>query len=147
MNFCRIPFAFTNNTAKILYALTVLLMSTTISAQTIVGTNVGPIADGASTGPANCGAPRDVRFVNTNLGMVVSIDLAFRANHLFVGDSRVTLISPQGIEHLLLSEILSSNHSESLCRMQFSDPVCGFWYAELHSASPPTAPLAPNKPD
>ena len=78
-----------------------LLFSASASAQMMTGTNLGPIPDGTATGPGKYGTPRDVLFTSTRIATVQSIDLAFRANHPFVGDLKVTLISPVGVEHVL----------------------------------------------
>lgn len=69
----------------------------TISLQ---GTNLGAIPDGAGTGPNNYGAPRDVRFLVNSPGTVQDVRFQIQAAHTYVGDLKVTLISPQGIEHL-----------------------------------------------
>lgn len=88
-----------------LHALAFLLLSAGIAsnaqAQLINGTNAGAIPDGAGTGPNNVGAPRDIRFLTTSAGTVQDVKVVFQANHSYVGDLKVTLISPQGIEHLL----------------------------------------------
>ena len=78
-----------------------LFLSASVSAQVMTGTNLGPIPDGTGTGPGKYGPPRDVLFTSTRIATVQSIDLAFRANHPFVGDLKVTLISPLGVEHVL----------------------------------------------
>ncbi len=78
------------------------LIATDAHAQAnIIGTNTGAIPDGAGTGPNNFGAPRDIRFLTSSVGTVQGIRLVFQANHPFVGDLKATLISPQGVEHLL----------------------------------------------
>ncbi|HWS25698.1 MAG TPA: right-handed parallel beta-helix repeat-containing protein, partial [Xanthomonadales bacterium] len=86
--------------------LTFLLLSALIAAnaqgQTISlqGTNLGAIPDGAGTGPNNYGAPRDVRFLVNSPGTAQDVRFQIQAAHTYVGDLKVTLISPQGIEHL-----------------------------------------------
>ncbi len=89
------------------HALTFLMVSaliaSSVQAQLITGTNTGAIPDGAGTGPNNFGAPRDVRFLTTSPGTVQDVKVVFQADHAFVGDLKVTLISPQGIEHLLFN--------------------------------------------
>ena len=86
--------------------LTILLLSALIAAnaqgQTISlqGSNLGAIPDGAGTGPNNYGAPRDVRFLVNSPGTAQDVRFQIQAAHTFVGDLKVTLISPQGIEHL-----------------------------------------------
>jgi hypothetical protein len=79
------------------------LIAGNAQAQLITGTNTGAIPDGAGTGPNNFGAPRDIRFLATSPGTVQDVKVVFQANHPFVGDLKVTLISPQGIEHLLFN--------------------------------------------
>jgi CSLREA domain-containing protein len=86
---------------QILLASVGLLLSATLSAQVMIGSNLGPIPDGTGTGPGKYGAPRDVLFTSDRIATVQSIDVVFRANHTFVGDLKVTLISPLGIEHVL----------------------------------------------
>ncbi|MBK9656714.1 MAG: CSLREA domain-containing protein [Rhodanobacteraceae bacterium] len=86
--------------------LTFLLLSALIAAhaqgQTISlqGSNLGAIPDGAGTGPNNYGAPRDVRFLVNSPGTAQDVRFQIQAAHTYVGDLKVTLISPQGIEHL-----------------------------------------------
>lgn len=86
-----------------LLAFALALLATQAQAQTISieGTNLGAIPDGAGAGPNNYGAPRDVRFVVNSPGTAQDVRFQIRAAHPFVGDLRVTLISPLGIEHLV----------------------------------------------
>lgn len=78
------------------------LLATHAQAQVfLLGSNLGAIPDGAGTGPNNYGAPRDIRFSTTSLGTAQDVRFQIRANHTFLGDLKVTLISPQGIEHLV----------------------------------------------
>lgn len=66
------------------------------------GTNVGAIPDGAGAGPRNYGATRDVRFEVTGVpGTLTGVGVQFNADHPFVGDLKVSLIAPTGVEHLL----------------------------------------------
>jgi CSLREA domain-containing protein len=113
MNFRNILFASANESIKTVIASAnkstktafalLILFSTSLSAQLITGTNTGAIPDGAGNGPNNFGAPRDVRFLTTSPGTVQDVKVVFQADHAFVGDLKVTLISPQGIEHLLFN--------------------------------------------
>jgi CSLREA domain-containing protein len=86
--------------ALLMLALAVL-WSASVRAQVMTGTNLGAIPDGTAAGPNRYGAPRDVLFSSDRIATVQNIDLVFRANHSFVGDLKVTLISPQGIEHIV----------------------------------------------
>lgn len=71
-------------------------------AQFYPGSNFGAIPDGAGTGPRNYGAPRDIRFeVSGFVGTVLGAGVQFAADHPFVGDLKVSLIAPTGVEHLL----------------------------------------------
>ncbi|MFO1493277.1 MAG: CSLREA domain-containing protein [Lysobacterales bacterium] len=68
----------------------------------IPGTNLGAIPDGAGAGPRNYGAPRDIRFDVTGVnGTLTAVGVQFAADHPFVGDLKVSLIAPTGVEHLL----------------------------------------------
>jgi CSLREA domain-containing protein len=89
------------NLSRFGFATIALLICASASAQVMTGTNFGPIPDGTATGPGKYGAPRDVLFTSTRVATVQSIEVVFRANHSFLGDLKVTLISPLGIEHLL----------------------------------------------
>ncbi len=86
------------------YALLLLSMLAAADAQgqtiSLQGTNLGAIPDGAGPGPNNYGAPRDVRFPVNAPGTAQDVRFQIQAAHPFVGDLKVTLISPQGIEHL-----------------------------------------------
>lgn len=87
-----------------LVALGALIASTGVSAGalTFPGTNVGAIPDGAGTGPRNYGAPRDIRFTVTGVnGTLTGAGVQFSADHPFVGDLKVSLIAPTGVEHLV----------------------------------------------
>jgi len=87
---------------RVAWILMLLAVARLADAQAFSGSNQGPIPDGAGAGPANYGAPRDIRFdVSGTVGTVREVQVAFSAAHPFVGDLKVTLISPQGIEHLL----------------------------------------------
>lgn len=91
-----------SSTLRVAWILVLLAVARLAGAQAYIGVNQGPIPDGAGTGPASYGAPLDVRFeVAGTVGTVREVQIAFGAAHSFVGDLRVTLISPQGIEHLL----------------------------------------------
>lgn len=81
----------------------VLLASRALAgALSFPGTHVGAIPDGAGAGPRNYGATRDVRFeVSGFVGTVNSAGVQFAADHPFVGDLKVSLIAPTGVEHLL----------------------------------------------
>lgn len=71
-------------------------------ALTIPGTNVGAIPDGAGAGPRNYGAPRDIRFEVSDVpGTLSGVGVQFNADHPFVGDLKVSLIAPTGVEHLI----------------------------------------------
>jgi CSLREA domain-containing protein len=79
-----------------------LLLSSAAQAQTFTGSGFGLIPDGAGPGPANYGAPRDVQFnVSGTSGTVSAVSVAFSAAHTWVGDLKVSLISPQGLAHVL----------------------------------------------
>lgn len=83
-------------------ALCALLFSAGASAVIFPGINVGPIPDGAGPGPRNYGAPRDVRFeVSGQPGTVTAAAVIFAADHTWVGDLKVSLIAPTGVEHLV----------------------------------------------
>lgn len=106
-------------------------------AQLIQGTNVGPIPDGTAAGPGKYGAPRDLLFANSSVGTVQSIDLVFQANHSYLGDLKVTLISPQGIEHRLFERTgatsptaagASSNLVSSHAGYAFRDSSANNWW-------------------
>ncbi len=91
-----------SSTLRVAWFLMLLAVSRLVGAQAFIGVNQGPIPDGAGTGAASYGAPRDIRFdVAGTVGTVREVQIAFSAAHDFVGDLKVTLISPQGIEHLL----------------------------------------------
>lgn len=87
--------------------LLLALLSSPLHGQVVSGTNTGPIPDGGLpgvTGPNNFGPPRDVLFnVSGRTGTVETLTVGFEATHSFVGDLRVTLISPLGIPHILFS--------------------------------------------
>lgn len=86
------------------HTLLLLLMLVAAKAQgqtiSVQGTNLGAIPDGAGPGPNNYGAPRDVRFAVNAPGTAQDVRFQIQAAHPFVGDLKVTLISPQGVEHL-----------------------------------------------
>jgi CSLREA domain-containing protein len=87
---------------RLIFLLLSALFAASAQGQTISlqGTNLGAIPDGAGTGPNNYGAPRDVRFLVNSPGTAQDVRFQIQAAHTFVGDLKVTLISPQGIEHL-----------------------------------------------
>lgn len=90
--------------AASLVALCALILSTGASAGalTFPGSNLGAIPDGAGAGPRNYGAPRDIRFEVTGVpGTLTGVGVQFNADHPFVGDLKVSLIAPTGVEHLL----------------------------------------------
>lgn len=71
-------------------------------ALTFPGSNLGGIPDGAGIGPRNYGATRDVRFEVSGVpGTLSGVGVQFAADHPFVGDLKVSLIAPTGVEHLL----------------------------------------------
>ena len=71
-------------------------------AMTFPGSNLGAIPDGAGAGPRNYGAPRDIRFEVTGVnGTLTGAGVQFAADHPFVGDLKVSLIAPTGVEHLV----------------------------------------------
>lgn len=71
-------------------------------AMTFPGSNLGAIPDGAGAGPRNYGAPRDIRFEVTGVnGTLTGVGVQFAADHPFVGDLKVSLIAPTGVEHLV----------------------------------------------
>lgn len=89
-------------TAALLVSI-LALPATQAQAQSVFveGTNLGDIPDGAGGGPNNFGTPRDIRFVVNEAGTAQDVRFQIRAAHPFIGDLRVTLISPLGIEHLV----------------------------------------------
>lgn len=92
---------------RVLHALLLAALPALLAGQvhgqtiSVPGTNLGAIPDGAGTGPGNYGAPRDIRFVVNSAGTAQDVRFQIRAEHPYVGDLKLTLISPQGIEHLV----------------------------------------------
>ena len=96
-----------------LAAAVLLLFSTAGQTQTFAGTNLGNIPDGAGPGPANYGAPRDVEFdVTGTTGTVGTVSLSFGAAHPWVGDLKVSLIAPDGTNHLLFERTGSTTSND-----------------------------------
>lgn len=63
---------------------------------TFQGTGTGPIPDAPGDGPRNYGTPLNISFnVSGVSGGVGSVEIDFNASHTFVGDLKVTLISPK----------------------------------------------------
>ncbi|MEE4330180.1 MAG: proprotein convertase P-domain-containing protein, partial [Wenzhouxiangella sp.] len=89
-----------------LIAILLALCSQSLFAQ-FSGQNTGPIPPGGLpnfSGPEAYVNTRDVTFDVSGLdGTVDSVSVEFSADHTWVGDLRVTLISPIGVPHLLLS--------------------------------------------
>lgn len=69
------------------------------------GGSLGPIPDSPGGPPGSWGSPRDVTFTVSGLtGSVTSVRLMFTANHTFIGDLDVVLISPGNIRtHTIFS--------------------------------------------
>lgn len=82
-----------------------VILSTTAEAQTFNSTAGGPIPDGIALAANSYGAPLDVPIVVTGVaqGTIDTVSIAFNANHSWVGDLEVTLVSPYGQEHLLFA--------------------------------------------
>lgn len=81
------------------------LVSCALQAQTFSNTVGGNIPDGTAIAVNSYGAPLDVPIVVSGIaqGTIDTVSIAFSANHTWVGDLEVTLISPHGQEHLLFA--------------------------------------------
>jgi len=117
-------------------------------AQSIIGTNIGPIPDGTAIGPEKYGAPREIRFQSADSGTVQTVEVQFDANHPFVGDLKATLISPQGIEHRLfertgatsVGSAGSGNDLVSSARHSFRDSHVDNWWTVVATGNPVIPP-------
>lgn len=116
-------------THALAFLLLCALIASNAQAQLITGTNTGAIPDGAGGGPNNFGAPRDIRFLATSPGTVQDVKVVFQANHAFVGDLRVTLISPQGIEHLLFDRTGCDHSHRAGIGSEFDLHACGLQFS------------------
>jgi len=105
------------------------LLAGSVGAQDMLGTNLGAIPDGTAPGPGKYGAPREVRFTSNSDGTVDDVQLYFKATHPFVGDLKVTLVSPQGIEHLLFERTgaIGANDLGSNSNLVSTDLGYGFF--------------------
>jgi len=131
-----------------LLGLLLAIASPVLLAQSFSGTNVGAIPDGGFTGtngPDAYAGTRDVRFDVSGLeGTVETVSVEFSADHTFVGDLRVTLISPIGVPHLIFSRTgataaTSFGNSGDLVATntyRFSDSASVNWWAHTASATP-----------
>lgn len=88
-----------------LVSVLLVLMSCALKAQTFTSTAGGNIPDGTAAVANSYGAPLDVPIVVSGVaqGTIDTVSIGFSANHSFVGDLEVTLISPYGQEHLLFA--------------------------------------------
>jgi CSLREA domain-containing protein len=88
------------------------LQSSSVLAQTFTNSTGGPIPDGTALAANSYGAPLDVPIVVSGVanGTIDTLSIAFSANHSFVGDLEVTLISPYGQEHLLFARTGATNN-------------------------------------
>lgn len=122
-----------------LIGLLMALCSQSLFAQ-FDGQNTGPIPPGGLPdflGPGAYVNTRDVTFEVSGLdGTVDSVSVEFSADHTWVGDLRVTLISPIGVPHLLFSRtgattptsIGSSNNLIASNTYRFSDSASINWW-------------------
>ncbi len=85
----------------LLFWLGLLACGSVAAQSTFPGDNFGAIPDAPGAGPRNYGPARDIPFVATGPGSVLSVMVSFSAAHTFVGDLRVRLIAPDGRQHLL----------------------------------------------
>lgn len=120
------------------------------SAQTFTNTVGGPIPDAPAAGPRNYGTALDVPIVVSGVtqGTIDTVSVAFNANHGFVGDLQVTLISPYGQEHLLFETTGASDggggspaNLVAANTYTFSDATANNWWtvAGLGDTNIPTA--------
>lgn len=123
-----------------------LLLAPAVQAQdSFPGENLGPIPDAPGAGPNNYGTPLDVTFNVTGVpGVVTDVSLSFKASHTFVGDLKVTLISPSGTEHILFERTGatdetgagSANDLSSDNIYTFGDLATDNWWTVVDSANP-----------
>lgn len=114
-----------------------LLCSAPLLAQTFAGGNLGAIPDGGVAPAPNYGPPRDVVFaVSGTVGTVANASVSFSAAHTWVGDLRVTLIAPNGKEHLLFARtgattataVGSGGNLVAANTYRFGDAFAGNWW-------------------
>jgi len=135
---------------KFVFAVLLALFSSIVGAQvsssTTNGSNTGPIPPGGLPGfggPEAYTTARDVTFDVTGLaGTIDSVSIEFSANHTFIGDLRVTLISPIGVSHLLFSRTGATTASsfgfssdlDAANTYQFSDSASVNWWQHVQDA-------------
>ncbi len=97
---------------RLLVLILLCLQSSSVLAQTFTSGTGGPIPDGTAGAANSYGAPLDVPIVVSGVadGTIDTLSIAFSANHSFVGDLEVTLISPYGQEHLLFARTGATNN-------------------------------------
>lgn len=108
-----------------------LLSTSAVNAQVVVGIGTGPIPDGTASAPGNYGKPRDILFPLFTRELVESIEVEFSVSHTFVGDLRVQLIAPDGRSHILFertgaTDDVSPGFGSNLVQsntLRFSDAV------------------------
>ena len=131
---------------KLFSAVLLVLFSSIVSAQ-VSGSNTGPIPPGGLpgfSGPEAYTNARDVTFDVSGLaGTVDSVSVEFSANHSWIGDLRVTLISPIGVPQLLFSRTGATTSSgfgfasnlDAGNTYRFSDSAATNWWTHVETAS------------
>ena len=122
---------------RLVVLILLYLQSSSVLAQTFTNSTGGPIPDGTALAANSYGAPLDVPIVVSGVanGTIDTLSVAFSANHSFVGDLEVTLLSPYGQEHLLFARTgATDNNGGSAANLvasnayTFSDPATSNWW-------------------